>query len=62
MMGVMSIRESCTEAMDRIEREKPAVQITIDERMDAADIREWIGAFFAHPERIEITRFEVHAC
>ncbi len=52
-------RETCGEAMERIESEKPRVQITIDERTDSYGIHEWIGAFFAHPERIQIMRFEV---
>ena len=53
--------EACAEAVERIERDKPVVQITIGATMDTDDIREWIAAFFKHPERIEITRYEVNA-
>ena len=60
-MGYPMNHETCTEAMERIEREKPRVQITIDERVqDLEQIYEWIYAFFEHPERVLVKRFEVH--
>ena len=35
------------------------VQITIDERVDRDDIKDWVDAFFSHPERIQIKQFKV---
>ncbi len=35
------------------------VKLTLDERMKSGDIKDWLDAFFSHPERIQIKRFEV---
>ncbi len=34
-------------------------RMMIDEHMNPADLRDWMDAFFSHPERIQIKRFEV---
>ncbi len=36
-----------------------AVRVTVDSGWKSQDIREWVDAFFSHPERIQIKRFEV---
>ncbi len=36
-----------------------AVRVTVDSGWKYCDIREWVEAFFSHPERIQIKRFEV---
>ncbi len=59
--------EECRQAMDQINaatsptlRKTPTgVKLTIGEITDAGDIRDWVDAFFSHPERIQIKRFEV---
>ncbi len=52
--------EECHQAMDQIESAKSTtVEFTIGESMDAGDIRDWVEAFFQHPERIEVKQFKV---
>ncbi len=35
------------------------ITLTIDERIHSRDLNDWVTAFFQHPERIQIKRFEV---